>query len=261
MSLLSLSNSQLLFVFVEVPDPCPGLFRELKTNLDTAKDFMFPEWLTRATLPISTSSVCVWVVCQSISVKVGPVIFTEADLPERERMGLYCCHYTGPLQVPCLFSLSPLPHDTALKKWKGKSSLKLFLFLFWFQGKTPELCFRISIIPSITKTNHFLFLILRRGAETKQETDPDSPISFACMEFTFKSLPKITLKGWKMLWLLQQLRRFIIGFTSLNYFWVWGNIERKRIFKGQWYVLVSLILWNLWTPGHFSSVLQSPHIC
>lgn len=221
---------------------------------------MFPEWLTGDTLPISTSSDCVWMVCQSISLKAGPVIFTEADLPERERMGLYC-YYADPLQVPCLFYLSPLPFDTTLKKWKGKSSLKLFLFLFWSQRKTPKLCFRISIIPSITKTNRFLFLIIRRGAETKQETDPDSPICFACMEFDFKSLPKITLKGWKVLCLLQQLRNFIIGFTSLNYFWVWGNVERKRSFKGQWYVLVSLILWNFWAPGHFSSVLEIPHIC
>lgn len=36
-------NSQLLFVFVVAPDPCPVMFRELKTNREMAKDVTFPE--------------------------------------------------------------------------------------------------------------------------------------------------------------------------------------------------------------------------
>lgn len=224
---------------------------------------MFPEWFTRE--PISTSSDCVW---SGVPIHITwdrDLWFLQKLTCQRGRGWVYIVviiYWSSPRSMPVFLpSLSPLPNDTTLKKWKGKSSLKLFLFLFWLQSNTPKLCFRISVIPSIIKANHLLLLIVRRGAETKQETDPDSPICFACMEFDFKNLPQITLKGWKMLWFLQQLRSFIIGFTSSSYFWVRGNVETKRSFKGQWYVLISLILWKFWAPGHFSSVLESPHIC
>jgi len=43
MSLVSVSISQLLFVFFVAPDPCPGMFGKLKTNLEMAKDVTFPQ--------------------------------------------------------------------------------------------------------------------------------------------------------------------------------------------------------------------------
>lgn len=126
--------------------------------------------------------------------KQGAVIFAEADLSERERIGLHhCCYCTGPLQVPCLVLFLPSLPSQTLKKQKGKSSLALFLFFSDSKGKPQALLQNINN-SQYCKRNHF-FLLIIRGAETKQETDPDSPICFECMEFDFKSLPKITLEG------------------------------------------------------------------
>lgn len=145
-----------------------------------------------------TSRLCLEWCANPYQLRQGSVIFYRSWLAREREDGfiLLLLYWSSPSSMPVFHpSFSPLPNDTTLTKWEGKSSLKLFLFLFWFQRNTPELCIRISIIPSITKANHFLLLIIRRGAETKQEADPDSPICFAGMEFDFKSLPKITLKG------------------------------------------------------------------
>lgn len=157
----------------------------------------------------------------------GFVIFTKADLLEKEKMALHCYNLQS-----LVFSkfhacvprfLSPPPQMT--QHWETERKIFPKTVCFLFPKENTELCFRTPIIPRIMKANHYILLIQEEELRRKQGVDPDSLICVARKEFDFKSLPKIRLKGWKVLWFLQQMRKFVIGFTGLNYFWFCGKAE------------------------------------
>lgn len=158
----SVSESDLfliLFAFPVVPSPCLCMLRKLRPQsskwwrmwrfLPDSGQVLFCGF--RLTVEGSANN-------YQLGLELFFFFFSKADLLGRKWLYVVTsCSIGRPLRSMLVFPLflPPFPHHTTPKKWKGSRSLKMFWFPFWFQRRTLESCFRVPIIPLITKITSF----------------------------------------------------------------------------------------------------------